>query len=577
MKVHNLARARAPLGRPAWMAGALTAIGALSPCVGHATAATCSAAAVAAVAGPGVTIVSATPVPASPANPPYCDVKGSLVTTGDDAPDGLANFELWLPQTWNDKFLFWGVGGTAGSTYADFSANPVDLYLSLATGYATAITDTGHQGGATDAAWALVSPGVPDTAKLTDYYHRATHQVTVAAKALVRGFYGAASIKYSYFDGCSNGGRQAMVEATHYPDDYDGIIAGAPFMDIRTIIAGAKFAKVQLSSPADYIPASLLPVIDQAVYASCDAADGVQDGLIQNPAHCSFDPATLVCRNGSTSNCLTPAQAHSFKSYISALRDQRGELIYPGFAPTDLSGGGMDAWTTGFVPPASFTANEPWGGTGFAPAPIGWQFVDHIMKFIVERDPSFDVRSFPVSTGGVVTDSALQLFDARTRAGDGDQLHRLHDFIQHGHKLIMYHGFSDPALPPFRTVKFYEQLAQLHQGYEALQDHVRLFMVPGMQHCGGGPGPNSFDTLTSLEQWTEANVPPDGIVAAHHVSNNPALGIDRTMPLCKFPEQAQYAGSGDYNGAANWSCTANRKLLQVGTDGLAAGLTPPSD
>ena len=263
------------------------ALACVLPLPAFAASASCSVAALSAYGVPGVTIQSATDVPASVYGAEFCDVVGTLTTHGEGAPDGSAGFQLWLPVQWNHKFVFWGVGGLAGSTYADFAANPVDFASALPKGYATAITDTGHQAGNTDAAWALESTGVPNEATLTDYYHRATHEVALATKQLIKAYYAAASIEHSYFDGCSNGGRQAMVEATRYPEDFDGIIAGAPFMDIRTIIAGAKFQKVQLHSPVDYIPASMLPIIDQAVYASCDAADGVQDGLIQNPAHCS--------------------------------------------------------------------------------------------------------------------------------------------------------------------------------------------------------------------------------------------------------------------------------------------------
>jgi feruloyl esterase len=520
---------------------------------------------------PGITVASAVDVPASAANPEFCDVRGALATAGEGAPAGAANFELQLPVAWNQKFLFWGVGGLAGSTYADFAANPVDYYEALFKGYATAITDEGHQAGNTDASWALNAQGTADLAAVADYYDRSTHEVTAAAKQLVLFFYGASAIEHAYFDGCSNGGRQAMVEATHFPDDYDGIIAGAPFMDIRTIIAGVKFQKNNLASAQSYIPASLLPIIDAAVYASCDAADGVQDGLIQNPARCSFEPKSLICKNGATSNCLTPGQANTLRSYISALRDPQGEVIYNGASITDLTGG-MDVWSVGEVPPTDFSANEPWGGTGFGPAPVAWQFVDHIMKFLVERDPTYDIRSFGVTAGGVVNDRALAFFDSRTVRGDGAEPHRLHDFIRRDGKLLMFHGFSDPALPPFRTISFYKDLARIHGGFERVQHNVRLFMVPGMQHCGGGPGPNFFDTLTALENWREKGVGPDAIVAAHYTNNDATLPVDRTMPLCKFPEEAQYSGSGSYNDGANWSCTDNRKLLEIGSDGASAGL-----
>jgi len=527
----------------------------------------CTVAGLSALGVPAVTVASAVDVPASPANPEYCDVRGTVTTTGYGAPSGLAQFEVQLPATWSGRFLFFGVGGTAGSTYADFAGNPVDYFQALFKGYATAITDTGHQAGNTDAAWAITAPHVADSAKVADYYFRATHQVTLAGKALAQKYYGAGSIRRAYFDGCSNGGRQAMVEATHFPEDYDGVIAGAPFMDIRAIIQGAKQEKAMLLSADSYIPYTLLPLIDKAVYASCDAADGVKDGLIQNPAKCAFDPASMVCASPSATGCLTPNQARTLRSYTSALRSEEGRLIYPGASVTDLAGG-MDAWTTGFVPPSDFAAAEPWGGTGFSPAPAVWQFTDHIIKYLVERDPGFNVRSFPESPGGFIGEGALSLFDARTEAGDGDRPEHLLPFIYQNRKLLMYHGFSDPALPPFRTVKFYEDLADARGGYAELQENVRLFMVPGMQHCGGGPGPNVFDTLTAMEKWSESGMAPDGLLATHSTSGT----VDRSMPLCKFPEQARYDGKSNVNVASSWSCTSNKGLLELGPDGVRAGL-----
>jgi feruloyl esterase len=523
----------------------------------------CNVGALTALNVPNVTIVSVADVPASSSHPEFCDVLGTLTTTGFGAPDGSARFEIRLPATWNGKFLFLGVGGFAGSLNP--SVNPVDFFESLGLGYATAVTDTGHSAGATDARWALTALGAPDEAKITDYYFRAAHQVTVAGKQLVSRYY-RGSITRAYFDGCSNGGRMAFVEATKFPEDYDGIIAGAPFMDIRSIIAGAKFQKVQLS-PANYIPASKLPAVDAAVYAACDAVDGVTDGLIQNPAKCSFNPNQLV------PGTLTSDQAKTLKSYISALRDDEGNVIYEGAAITDLNtGGGMDLWSIGFVVPISFTANEPWDTLGFNPSPISWQFVDHFLKYVVERTPTFDLRNFGVSTNGVVSEQALKLFDERSEAGDGDVPAKLSPFIAQKRKMLIYHGFSDPALPPFRTIRYYEDLAKIKHGFDELQEHVRLFMVPGMQHCGGGPGPNVFDTLTALDNWVEHGVAPNDIVATHFINNNPALGVDRTMPLCKFPEQAVYNGSGPVKSASSWQCTRNHRLLELGANGRTAGL-----
>ncbi|HET7342488.1 MAG TPA: tannase/feruloyl esterase family alpha/beta hydrolase [Methylomirabilota bacterium] len=532
-----------------------------------ATMPSCTVAALSALDVPHMTITSATDVAATPTTPEYCDVHGSVMTTGGGAQPGSAGFEIKLPAAWSNGFLFFGTGGLAGVLSP--SANPVDVASSLGQGYATVVTDTGHvgQGGfpgdpigpVTDARWALKAPGVPDTPKVTDYYFRAVHAVTESAKHLVQSFYGG-QINRAYFDGCSNGGRMAFVQATHYPNDYDGIIAGAPFMDIRVIIGGTKNYK-QLLSPATFVPSAKLPAVDAAVYASCDAADGVTDGLVQNPAACAFDPETLVPA------VLSPGQADSLRTYFSATRDTRGGLVYNGASVTDLdSGGGMDLWATGlFVPaPFDFSANEPWGDSGFLPAPLTWQFVDHIMKYLVQRDPTFDIRDFDVSTEGIVGDQALALFDNRTEAGDGDIPADLLQFIKKGKKLLIYHGYSDPALTPFRTITYYRDLAELAGGYGELQDSVRLFMVPGMQHCGGGPGPNTFDTLTPLDNWVRNGQAPDGIVASHPSG--------RTMPLCKFPEMAHYDGVGPVTDAASWSCPSNQDLLTVGPNGAEAGL-----
>lgn len=540
----------------------------------------CSPGTVAALNIPGVTIVSANDVPAAAPNPEYCAVIGTLNTSGHQTPPGSAGFEVRLPTaSWNGKFLFFGVGGLAGSTYAGLAANPVDVAQALVKGYATAITDTGHLGGGTDASWALIRPDVPDRAKVADYYYRATHEVTVAAKALVEAFYGQ-EISYAYFDGCSNGGHQAMTEASDYPNDYDGIVAGAPFFDARSILQGTHFAKQLLSSPDAYLPAGLLPIVDKAIAASCDATDGAGDGLIQNPAACSFDASSLICTAGQTADCLTEPQATTLNTYFTATRDEQGRLVHTGFSVTNLTGG-FDSWTLGLVPPTSFTDAEPWGNAGFSPSPIGWQFADHFIKYLVTRDPTFPLLNYPISSAGIIDSQTLALFDSRlnqvfTPSREGGFTPSARDyapFLQQQRKLLIYHGFSDQALSPFRTIKLYEQLARLVPGgYGELGETVRLFMVPGMQHCGGGPGPNLFDTLTSLEQWVENGVAPDGIVASHHVGNDPSQSVDRTMPLCKFPEAAKYSGSGDVNDAANWSCTANKDLLKVGTNGTQAGL-----
>jgi feruloyl esterase len=343
----------------------LGACGAASSAVAQ-TASGCSVGALSGIV-PGATIVSATSVAAASPTPAYCDVIGALDTSDAGAPVGSAGFELRLPDNWNGKFLFFGVGGLGGSTYGDFSANRVDLAEALPKGFATAITDTGHLAGVTDASWALVAPGKPDRAKVADYYYRATHEVTVAGKQIVAAYYGS-PVGTAYFDGCSNGGRQAMVEATRYPEDYDGIIAGAPFQDIRAVLNGARIGEALFATPSSYLPGNLLPAIDAAVYAACDALDGVRDGLIQNPAACTFKPSDLVCAAGQTGNCLSPDQADFLTAYISPTRAAAGALVYPGFSITDLANGGADVWAVGTTPPTAPGTAEPWG-TRASPRP----------------------------------------------------------------------------------------------------------------------------------------------------------------------------------------------------------------
>jgi feruloyl esterase len=519
----------------------------------------CTLAALAAFNIPNMTIRSATDVAASGLDPQYCDVIGSVATDGEGAGPGEATFRAKLPLNWNNKYLASGPGGVGGSL--DPSMNLVDLAASIRKGYAFVTTDSGHQSAPTDASWALIAPGVPDKPALLDYYYRAQHQVAVATKELVKSFYGVRSIERAYFDGCSNGGRQALVEAMRYPEDYDGIIAGAPLIDRRgTNVASYKNAKAFLNA---FIPPTALPAIDAAVRDDCDGADGVVDGLIQNPAMCSFDPDNLVPAT------LTRAQADALEIFIGAVRDDRGRLIQPGASVSNLSTPGGFIPFVESVPPVDQASAQPWG----AAAPILWRLADSTIRYFVVRDPSFNANLDWPETDGVVATEAARLFDRRTRLGDADRAEKLVPYLRRGNKVLLYHGYSDAATSPYRTVSFYQDLAELFGGYGRVQAHARLFMAPGQLHCSGGPGPNSFDTLTALEQWVEHGIAPDRIIATKYVNDNPAQGVARAMPLCKFPEQARYDGVGDPNDAASWTCPSrDRSLLEIGPNGIQAGL-----
>jgi feruloyl esterase len=510
---------------------------------------------------PNLTVTSAAVVQPAGTTPQYCQVIGAVATNGEGYGPGSALFRLRLPVQWNGHYLFVGCGSNCGSITST-SVNPVDSGEALGLGYAVVNTDTGHEQDPTTAllTWAVSETGVVNMPAIIDFYHRAVHQVTVATKQYVEAYY-SQPIDVAYFDGCSTGGRQSLMEGTHYPVDYDGLIAGAPAMAYDYSRTGS-FKNVKAFIPAGtYIPASTLAQVDAAVKASCDAVDGVMDGLIQNPAACSLNISSLV------PSILTAPQAAALQSWIARVTDkEHGLAVFPGMSISDLSTNGFITANELSTPPIDPTGDQPWGAVGVGPA--NWTGVDLGIKAYVEHDQHFDVNNdWPetVSGAGNVSDATLALLRQRQGAGASDDPFKLANFLNKGGKVILYHGSSDPRISPFRTTWYYEQLASLHGGYGPTQDKVRLFMVPGMGHCGGGVSPNSFDTLQALHDWVTKDVAPEGIVARNATNG-------RTMPLCKFPEAATYSGSGDVNLAANWTCnTTDTRMLQVGSNGTAAG------
>jgi feruloyl esterase len=518
-------------------------------------AADCNTAALSALGVPNMAIVSATDVPESAPNPEYCDVKGSVATSGDGAEPGAANVEVMLPSRWNQKFIFNGVGGLAGSLNS--SANPADQPLFLARGYATAITDTGHL--VSNPTWEYTAPGTPDLPKIIDYFYRAVHDATVAAKQLVKTYYGANTIRRSYFDGCSNGGKMGLIEATRFPGDYDGIISGSPWLDpVGTSLWTLKNAKAVLDA---YIPPAKFKQVGAAILKQCDKADGVADGLIQDPAKCAFQPDALVPET------LTQKQADALKTIMNPVRDAQGRLIYPGASVGNL---GQDNVTvrglTNYLetPPADPASANPWGNT--AP-PANWSLAQNILMKLGYYDAGQDMNN-TIESDGIVKTDVLNVVYTRLAADIPDDPPAFSAYFAQGGKLLIYHGYDDLIISPYSSIWFYEDLAQENGGYEKLQQNARLFMVPGMQHCVSGAGPNTFDTLSALEQWVEKGIAPDAIPATHSTNNT----VDRTMPLCKFPEKAHYKGSGNPNSASSWSCPQNDKsLLAVGPNGIRSG------
>ena len=525
-----------------------------------AAAADCTVAALRAFGVANMTIASAADVPASAPNPHYCDVKGSVATSGDGAGPNSAGFEVMLPANWNGKFLFNGVGGLAGTLNS--SANPVDRALFLAGGYATAITDTGHVN--SEPTWEFIAPGQPNTAKIIDYFYRAVHEVTLAAKQLVKDYYHSGRISQSYFDGCSNGGKMGLMEAMRFPDDYDGIISGAPWLDpVGTSLWSLKNAKALLDA---YIPFPVFTAVGAAINKQCDAADGVADGLVQNPAKCAFNPDALVPET------LTQKQADALKLIMKPVSDQKGSFLYPGSSVSNLGQvpaspfGPMNELET---PPVNPLGAQPWGK---ATPPANWTLATGVLLNLGYYDPAVDLNN-AIEDGGVVKPAALNVLYDRLKPNIPDNPSKFQAFFRKGGKLLIYHGYDDLVISPYSSIWFYEDLAEQNGGYEKLQGHARLFMVPGMQHCTGGAGPNTFDTLSAVEKWVEQGDAPDGILATHATNNV----VDRTMPLCQFPEQARYRGSGDLKDASNWSCPKqDRSLLAVGPNGEQAGMGTPA-
>lgn len=457
--------------------------------------------------------------------PAFCRVAATLAPTADSD----IKVEVWMPVTgWNGKFHGVGNGGFAGSI------NYRGLAGAVAQGYATASTDTGHS--TEGAQWAL---GHPE--KFIDYGFRAVHEMTVDAKAVIKIFYGEAA-KRSYFNSCSNGGRQALMEAQRFPDDYDGIIAGAPANSFVPLLTGGLKVVQTLDGPG-YIPGAKVPAIARAVVDACDELDGVKDGVLNDPRQCHFDPSTLRCKGKDSYECLTGAQVASLKQIYAGTRDSAGKLILPGMLPGSEDGnGGWKDWITG-----------PEEGKS-----IGMGFVKGYFSYMVYGQKDWDFHRASVDT------SMKQAYD---KTGDVmDAMNSdLNPFFSRGGKLILYHGWNDPAIPALMTVNYYDSVIST-VGKESAERSIRLYMVPGMQHCVGGPGATWFGQFgeaphdaeqnlsTALVEWVEDGRAPGTIIASKH---GEAWKTTMTRPLCPYPQVAKYKGSGDSSTAGAYECTVN--------------------
>ncbi len=452
--------------------------------------------------------------------PPFCRVAATTKPA--------VKFEVWLPlDNWNGKFQ--GVGNGANAGNISYGA----MVTALKRGYATGSTDTGHQTeNARDASWALGHPEL-----VTDFGYRAIHLMTDNSKKIVNQFYSQPAA-HSYFVACSTGGRQSMMEAQRFPEDYDGIIAGAPAFNWSRFQTGghAWDAAAVNKDPESYLPTSKLRALGDAVNAACDKLDGIADGILNDPRQCSFDAKALQCAAGvDDASCLTPKQVKAVNDIWAGSRTAKGEVIYPGISRgAEAAQGGWNAYTTG---------TGPMTGTH-------WDQAENTMKYIIVEDPNWKLSSFDVEKDAAY---AVKKVGKTMDAFDAD----LSRFRARGGRLLMYHGFNDPNIAAQNTINYYEQVVanvkKKSKGQDALaqtQEFARLFLAPGVLHCGGGPGPSNFDMVTVLEQWVEQKQAPERIIASHSTNGT----VDRTRPLCAYPKMASYTGSGSTDDAANFVC-----------------------
>jgi feruloyl esterase len=436
--------------------------------------------------------------PAEPI-PEHCRVTMVLKPSSDSH----INVELWMPtQNWNGKFLAVGNGGFAGSIQGY-----VDMQAALRLGYATAGTDTGHS--AADGPGGLFGLGHPE--KIVDFAHRAVHEMTVTSKQVIDKFYDRPP-QYAYFKGCSTGGRQALMAAQRYPEDFDGIIAGAlANRHIHMHTAGVA-RNIQLSrNPDQAISAAKAKFVTDAVMNKCDT---LKEGFLNNPRQCSFDFSALLCKGADGDNCLTKPQLQSVETFYGGLKNSKGELIFSGQA---LGNPMRVLQSTNDTPGGGYDTVRIWGF----------------------QDANYDWRTFDLDRDMPVIDKKVGFVDAV----DPD----LSRFKARGGKLLLYAGWGDTTITPENTVLYYESV--LDKMGKNQDNWMRLFMVPGMAHCRGGDGPNTFDSIGTLDKWREQNVTPIQILGS-----NPQSGL--TRPLCPFPQYAKYKGSGDLKDGASWGCSA---------------------
>lgn len=460
----------------------------------------------------GALLTGASVIAAQGELPEYCQVTGTL-------PPSL-HFEVRLPTAWNGRTIYGGGGGFDGFIIGG------DSYTTQ--GYASIASDGGHTGHPLDGSFAQ------DKAALEDFASLSTHRVLPVAKAIIREHYGKTSAK-TYFEGCSNGGREALIEAQRWPEDFDGIIARAPAYDFVELMLTFGHHAQRLAQPGAMPSGAKLARLGKAILAACDASDGLADGILSRTDACSFDPAVLQCHGESTPECLTPLELASVKALASPYV-LKGRTFNAGWTPGDASDPG--GWA-------------PWLDQPELTATTGSRLSRDVIRFFITQDPKFDPATFDAAAW----QPRIDAMSARVSARSAD----LGRFRARGGKLILWHGGADGIISQRGTTAYYEQLVQAAGGQAAADAFVEYFPAPGVQHCGGGAGADSVDLLPALEDWVEGGKPPSqaNLVATRRAAADPRA---LSRPLCKYPLYPRYNGTGDVTRAASFTCVAPTPL-----------------
>lgn len=474
--------------------------------------------------------------------PAFCRILGQIKPT----PESDINFELWIPtKTWNGKFLQAGNGGFAGLI---LHRPMIDALL---RGYATASTDDGHKG-ATDVTWAK---GHPE--KMVDFAYRAVHLTAESSKAIIHSFYEFSPV-FSYFSGCSEGGREALIEAQRFPDDFDGIIVGAPANTWTHQFAGFVWnEQALLKEPDSYIPPTKLPALQAAAVKQCAELGEAKDGILENPSRCHFDPGVIQCKGADQPDCLTANQVTAArKIYAGPANPRTHAQIYPGYEPgAEAAPENWPSWITGEAPGKSIQAF----------------FGNKFFSDIVFENPNWDFRTFSFDRDVAFADKK---FGVLLNAINPD----LSRFQAHDGKIIQYHGWGDSAVAPEDSIHYYEQVIAAQRGKDRKRNHsqalqqtrefYRLYMVPGMAHCSGAPGANNFgnsaipplrfdathDITTALDEWVQRGIPPHEFIASGSIKSQSGQEESITRPICAYPEEARWSGQGSTRDAASLRC-----------------------